>query len=330
VMNNTSDDLNKNFTALKNDLLQSGEVTSVTSAATGMLFYPASFSILNWPGKRAGESLEMNTTAVSQDYFKTVGMTLKSGHDFAGAAGPDTLNVILNEAAAERLRLKDPLNQLITFEYSKKPMRVIGVVKNAIIQSPFAAASPAIFVYNPGWAGAIMYRLKPNVNTHDAIAKITAIFNKYNPSFPYEYRFADEAFSAKFNMELLIGKLAGIFAGLAIFISCLGLFGLAAYVAEQRKKEIGIRKVLGASVPQVWFLLSGNFLLLVIISCVIASPIAFYFLQGWLQKFEYRITIGPGAFLLSAAAAVIITIITVSYQAIASALMNPVKSLRAE
>jgi putative ABC transport system permease protein len=129
---------------------------------------------------------------------------------------------------------------------------------------------------------------------------------------------------------VLIGKLSGIFAGLAIFISCLGLFGLAAYVAEQRKKEIGIRKVLGASVSQVWFLLSGNFLLLVIISCIIASPIAFYFLQGWLQKFEYRITIGPAAFLLSAGAAIIITIFTVSYQAISSALTNPVKSLRVE
>jgi ABC-type antimicrobial peptide transport system permease subunit len=127
-----------------------------------------------------------------------------------------------------------------------------------------------------------------------------------------------------------VGTLASIFAGLAIFISCLGLFGLAAYVAEQRTREIGIRKVLGASVSQVWFLLSGNFLLLVIISCVIASPIAFYFLQGWLQKFEYRITIGPAAFLFSAAVAIIITILTVSYQAISSALTNPVKSLRSE
>ncbi|QEC78425.1 ABC transporter permease [Mucilaginibacter ginsenosidivorax] len=330
VMNNNSDDLRKNYTALKNDLLQSGQVVSVTTAGSGMLSYPASFTILNWPGKRQEESLEMNVNAISQDYFKTVGMELKYGNDFEGNTSADTLNIVLNEAAAQRLRLKDPLNQLITFEYSKNPMRVIGVVENAVVGSPFYAARPAIYVYNPGWAGSIMYRLKPNVPIQPAIAKIATIFNKYNPSFPYDYRFADEAFNMTFNVEVLVGTLAGIFAGLAIFISCLGLFGLAAYVAEQRKKEIGIRKVLGASVSQVWLLLSGDFILLVVVSCVIASPVAFYFLHSWLQKFDYRIVIGPAAFLLSAAAAIIITIFTVSYQAISSALANPVKSLRSE
>jgi ABC-type antimicrobial peptide transport system permease subunit len=330
MMTHSSDDLNKNYNALKNDLLQSGQVVSVTKAASPLSYFPASFTISEWPGKKAGESLEMVTTAISQDYFKTSGMTLKAGRDFAGDAGPDTLNIILNEAAVERLQLKDPLSQLITFEYAKNPMRVIGVVKNAVIESPFSAVSPAIFVYNPGWVGSIMYRLNPKVNMGEAITKISSIFNKYNPSFPYDYQFADEAFNAKFNLEVLIGKLAGIFAGLAIFISCLGLFGLAAFVAEQRKKEIGIRKVLGASVPEIWFLLSHNFLLLVVISCVVATPISFYFLQEWLQKFEYRITIGPAAFLLSATLAIIITIFTVSYQAINSALTNPVNNLRAE
>jgi ABC-type antimicrobial peptide transport system permease subunit len=330
VMTNNSGDLDKNYTALKNDLLQSGQVTSVTKAASGMLFFPMSASVSDFPGKKVGESLEINVAAISPDYFKTVGMTLKSGHDFAADAGPDTLNVILNESAVERLRLKAPLDQPITFGYSKKPMRVIGVVKNAIVGSPFYLASPAFYVYNPGWAGAIMFRLKPNVNMQQAMVKVAAIFNKYNPSFPFDYRFADEAYNATFKLEVLVGTLASIFAGLAIFISCLGLFGLAAYVAEQRKKEIGIRKVLGASVSQVWVLLSGDFLLLVIISCVIASPVAFYFLQGWLQKFEYRISIGAGAFLISAVMAIIITIVTISYQAINSALTNPVKSLRSE
>jgi len=330
MMTQSSDDINKNYTALRTDLLQSGLVTGVTKAASPLSYFPASFTLYDWPGKKPDESLEMVTTAVSQDYFKTVGMAFTSGRDFAGDAGADTMNLILNESAAERLRLKDPLNQLITFGYSKNPMRVIGVVKNAVIESPFFAVRPAIFVYNPGWAGSIMYRLNANVDTREAITKISALFNKYNPSFPYDYQFADEAFDAKFNLETLAGKLAGIFAGLAIFISCLGLFGLVSYVAEQRKKEIGIRKVLGASVSQVWFLLSGNFLLLVVISCIIASPIAFYFLQAWLQKFEYRIKIGPEAFLLSAGAAIIITMCTVSCKAISSALTNPVKALRTE
>jgi len=172
--------------------------------------------------------------------------------------------------------------------------------------------------------------LSPGVNPHDAIEKIGKIFDKYNPAYPFSYSFVNEAYNQKFNLETLVGKLAGIFAGLAIFVSCLGLFGLAAYVAEQRTKEIGIRKVLGASVGQVWILLSGDFILLVSISCVIASPIALYFLSNWLQKYDYRISIGPGVFVISAIMAIVFTLITISFQAIKAALANPVKSLRSE
>ena len=255
---------------------------------------------------------------------------MKLGRDFAEDAGPDTLDVILNEAAVQQLRLKNPLNQLITFEYRKNPMRIIGVVENAIVGSPFYLAGSALYVYNPGWTGAIMFRLNPNGGRQQAIKKIAAIFSRYNPSFPFDYRFADEAFSATYNTEILVGTLASIFAGLAIFISCLGLFGLAAYVAEQRTKEIGIRKVMGASIAQVWLLLSKDFILLVLISCVIASPVALYYLHNWLLKYDYRISIGPGVFILAALAALAITIITVSFQAIKAAVANPVKSLRSD
>jgi len=168
------------------------------------------------------------------------------------------------------------------------------------------------------------------VSTQTAIVKLTGIFNKYNPSYPFLYHFVDESYAAKFNFEELIGKLAGLFASLAIFISCLGLFGLAAFMAAQRNKEIGIRKILGASVPQVWLLLSKDFILLVAISCVIASPIAYYFLHGWLQKYPYRITITPFVFIAAGTAAIIITVATVSFQAIKAAVANPVKSLRTE
>jgi ABC-type antimicrobial peptide transport system permease subunit len=330
VYANDSNDIEKNYNPFKHDLLQSSQVASVAKGGSSMLFFPASFSIFDFPGKKPGESLEMATTAVSPDYFKTAGMTFAAGHDFEGGAVPDTLHVIINEAAAQRLRLKNPVDKIITMEYTKNPLRIIGVVKNAIVGSPFYSAMPGIYVYNPGWGGTIMLRLNPNVGTQAALKKIAAIFDKYNPSYPFEYSFADQMYNNTFQMETLVGTLAGIFAGLAIFISCLGLFGLAAYVAEQRKKEIGIRKVLGASVPQVWVLLSGDFMSLVGISCVIASPIAFYFLHGWLQSFDYRITIGPGAFLISAVMAVAITIFTISYQAISAALANPVKSLRSE
>jgi ABC-type antimicrobial peptide transport system permease subunit len=225
--------------------------------------------------------------------------------------------------------LKNPINQVVTYDNIKGPARIIGVVKDALMESPFTPVEPAVFNHGRG-GNFIIYRLSPTANTHDAIAKITKIFNAYNPAYPYIYQFVDEEYNSKFNLELLVGKLAGVFAGLAIFISCLGLFGLAAYVAEQRTKEIGVRKVLGASVGQVWLLLSKDFIILVLISCIIASPVALYFLNHWLQKYDYRISISPGVFVLSAIVAIIITLVTISFQAIKAALTNPVKSLRSE
>jgi ABC-type antimicrobial peptide transport system permease subunit len=179
-------------------------------------------------------------------------------------------------------------------------------------------------------AGTVIYRLKPGVNVQDAISKLAPIFNKYNPAYPYEYQFADAAYDSNFKQAQLVGKLAAVFAGLTILISCLGLFGLAAYMAEQRTKEIGIRKVLGASVSNVWLLLSKDFMALVLIGCVIAAPLAFYFMNKWLQQYDYRVSIGPGVFILSGIMALIITLFTISFQAVRSALANPVKSLRSE
>lgn len=322
----TNDDLSKNAAALKQDLLQSGAVTSITTAtspATGVWWHS---DVEAFPGKNAGETVEMGTILVSSDYFKTLGMQLKQGHDFIGNEKADSTNVILNESAVKRLRLANPLGQTIT-KFGRQ-MHIIGVVKDALMESPFQAADPTMFFFTGG--SNIIYRLSPKVNTHEAIEKITNIFNKYSPAYPYTYRFVDEDYNQKFNLELLVGKLAGIFAGLAIFISCLGLFGLAAYIAEQRTKEIGVRKVLGATVTQVWVLLSKDFIVLVLISCVIASPVALYSLQSWLLKYSYRITIGPGVFILSAAAAIVITLLTISFQAIKAALANPVRSLRSE
>jgi len=230
----------------------------------------------------------------------------------------------------KKLRLKSPVGQMLTTELSKEPVRIIGVVKNTVIGSPFSAIQPALFVYNPDWTGTMIYRLKPDVNVHDAIGKLAPIFNKYNPAYPYDYFFADAAYDSNFKQAQLVGKLAAVFAGLTILISCLGLFGLAAYMAEQRTREIGIRKVLGASVSSIWLLLSKDFMVLVLIGCVIAAPLAFYFMMSWLQQYDYRISIGPGVFILSGIMALIITLFTISFQAIRAALANPVKSLRSE
>ena len=326
ISTNMNDDLSKNYTAIKNELIQKNIVESVstaTSPATDIWWHT---DIDAWPGKNAGETVETGNIFVSEDYFKAVGMDIKEGRNFSGAN--DSTSVIFNEAAIKRLRIKNPVGQKIT--YGDKQYTIAGVVKDALMVSPFSAADPTMFYCHPGTQDIMLYKLSRNIKTQDAISQLTSIFNKYDPAYPYDYSFADADYAAKFKLETLIGKLAGLFAGLAIFISCLGLFGLAAYVAEQRTKEIGIRKVLGASVSQVWMLLSKDFIVLVFLSCVIASPIAYYFLHGWLMNYNYRINIGAGVFILSALVAIAITIITISFQAIKAALANPVKSLRTE
>ncbi|HEX5154411.1 MAG TPA: ABC transporter permease [Parafilimonas sp.] len=319
-------DLKKNYTALKNELLQKGivdAVTTATSPATDVWWHS---DIDHWPGKNAGETIEMGTIIISEDYFKAAGMSFKEGRDFTN--DNDTTSVIFNEAAIKAMRIKKPLNQTIT--WGGTPFRIVGIVKDALMVSPFSAAEPVMFYCYPERQDIMLYRLSPSVKTQDAIKQLTSVFNKYNPAFPYKYSFEDENYASKFKLEVLIGKLAGIFAALAIFISCLGLFGLAAYVAEQRTKEIGIRKVLGASVQQVWLLLSKDFIVLVIIGCLIAAPVSYYFLHNWLQNYDYRISIGAGVFVSGALLALLITIITISFQAIKAAVANPVESLRTE
>ena len=329
MMTDMSDDLNKNFSALKNELLQSGIVQNVTwssSPVTGIYFHT---DVSQWSGKNTGElGLNVGGIGISDDYFKTLQMKLLAGRDFSNSWKADSATVILNEAAVKTMNIKNPVNQLITWN-NGNIVRIIGVVQDAVMESPFAPVNPVVFYHGRGGSNVI-YRLADNVSTRTSIDKLAPLFSKYNPSFPYLYYFVDDSYAGKFKLETLIGKLSGLFAMLAIFISCLGLFALAAYMAEQRTKEIGIRKVLGASVSQVWLLLSKDFIVLVLISCVIASPVAFYYMHDWLQQYDYRITISPIVFVIAGIAAIVITIITISFQAIKAAIANPVKSLRTE
>ena len=321
------------YDALKQEVLQTGVVSSMTKSMSPVTEIYSRNNIDDWKGRQPNEPLTLAMNSVSDpDYFKTVGMQIKEGKNFTGNFGVDSLSVILNEAAVKRMRFKEPINQIITWSLSNAPnrLRVIGVVNDALTSAPFSAAEPMMFVYQPDWTFHITFRLSPSVSTQAALAKLKPIFDKYRPDTPFEYRFVDDTYTAKFKLEMLIGKLAAFFAALAIFISCLGLFGLAAYMAEQRTKEIGIRKVLGASVSEVWLLLSKEFIVLVIISCVVASPIALYYLHNWLQQYDYRVTINPYVFVIAGIAAIVITIVTVSFQAIKAAIANPVKSLRTE
>jgi len=326
MMTDLSEDLRKSFPALKNELLQNGIVTSVTSASSGATDVQWHSDLDHFPGKVGNETVEMGTIIVTEDYFKTLGMKFKEGRDFTSAL--DSTSVILNEAAVKVLRLKNPVNQVI--KWNDTEFHIAGVVKDALVINPFAAADPTMFYCSPKPASYMMYRLAPGQDAQKTLSGLNTIFNKYNPAFPYIYEFQDESYTSKFKMEVLIGKLSGIFASLAIFISCLGLFGLSAYIVSNKTKEIGIRKVLGATVSQLWLMLSRDFIWLVILSYIIASPIAFYFLHNWLQKYDYRITIGPWIFLVAGGISLIIAIITVSFQAVKAALANPVKSIRTE
>jgi putative ABC transport system permease protein len=324
------DDLYRNFEILKNNLIATGLIENVTKASNPINSIWSNTSIIDFPGKSGNDEVSVANIATSGDYFKTLQIKMLEGRDFNSLNfAADSGKVILNRAAVDRMKLKDPIGKIIT-DYDRNRHEIIGVVENAIMDNPFENVKPARFLCNKDWASVIMLRIKDNVDTKKAISAMTPIFNKHNPSFPFVYNFVDQEYAAKFNFEVMVSKLATIFAILAIFISCLGLFGLASFVAEQRTKEIGIRKVLGASVNNLWQLLSKDFVILVIISCLIATPIAYYFMHEWLQKYTYRTEISWWIFVAAGLGALVITLLTVSYQAVKAALMNPVKSLKTE
>lgn len=329
LMTRMNDDMMDNYDALKNELLQSGVVESVTWSSSPITDIFSQLTLQHWPGKRDDElSPGIALVRVTDDYFQTVGMKLLSGRQFRPNWRADSTSVILNQAAAKRLGLEDPLHQTLTFTGGDKAA-VVGLVNDALMTSPYEPAKPTIFLHGRR-GGSMLYRLSPGRNTQEAIRSLAPIFDRHNPAFPYEYEFVDDTFAYKFQLEVLIGRLAGIFAGLAIFVSCLGLFGLATYLAEQRRKEIGIRKVLGATLGQIWMLLSREFVGLVVLSCLIAVPLAYYFLHNWLQQYSYRVGISAAVFGIAGLLAVLITLITISFQAIRAGREHPAKSLRAE
>jgi len=256
-----------------------------------------------------------------------MGIKLLQGRDFSREFA-DSNSVIVNQAAVKRMGLQNPVGE--SLKWNDRPMTIVGVVPDVQMQSPYHPISPLTIIFNKGWVSFINIRLNPAMPASKAISLVKPVFDKYNSAYPFEYQFADEEYAKKFNYEELVGNLAAIIAVLAIFISCLGLFGLASFTAEQRVKEIGVRKVLGASTFNLWQLLSKDFVMLVLISCVIAIPIAWYSMNEWLKNYEFKVHIGIEIFGLVVATAVLITLITVSFQSLKAAVSNPVKSLRSE
>ncbi|MBV8252820.1 MAG: ABC transporter permease [Chitinophaga sp.] len=323
-------DLDRNFPALKNDLLASGAVTSVTAASSSVTEVNSHGVINQWEGKTGQPSSFINTITMSvQDgYFHTVGMQIKEGRDFYQTIAADSGLVIVNEAAVKRMNLQHPVGQTIVMN-GKFRVTIVGVAKDVLMKSPFTPAEPTIFSHDNNM-GAVIYRLNSEMPTQVSLAKIAPIFSRYNPAYPYDYAFADVAYEKKFKMEVLTGNLAGIFAILAILVSCFGLLGLAAYSAARRTREIAIRKVMGASTMHLWMLLSRQFLLLVMVGSAIAVPLAWLILQSWLERYDYRIQISPVVFVYAFLLAMLVTLCTISYQAIKTAIINPAHSLKSE
>jgi putative ABC transport system permease protein len=325
---NWSDDIGKNFVALRQELLSTGAVVSICKSNSPPSQIFSNNNGWEWKNSQPVEKTTIfSTIATDYDYTKTLGIKLMAGRDFSRDFA-DSNGVILNEAAVKRMGLKNPVGERL--KWNDKDMVVVGVVPDIQMESPFRPISPLTIIFNENWTGFLNIRMNPGMSASKAIAAMKPIFDKYNPSFPFEYQFADEQYAKKFDYEELVANLAAIIAVLAIFISCLGLFGLASFTAEQRIKEIGVRKVLGASVFNLWQLLSKDFVILVLTACAIAIPIAWYFMNEWLKNYDFKISIGAGVFVLVVTLSIAITLITVSFQAIRAAIANPVKSLRTE
>ncbi|GAB3494646.1 ABC transporter permease [Spirosoma knui] len=329
VQKNTPELFQVSYQAIRNDLLRTGVVKDMAYSSAQSTEAPAGNADFDWNGKVPGSSALIQTVGVSHDYGNTMGWKMKAGRDFSRQFPTDSNALILNETAARLMGFGQlAVGQIV--RWGGKPHSVIGVVNDLVMESPYQPIQPCLFVLDYKWGNFITLRLKPSLPVRDALAKIEPIFKTYNPGSPFEFNFVDDEYARKFSDEERIGNLATTFAILAIFISCLGLFGLASFVAEQRTKEIGVRKVLGASVLNVWTLLSKEFITLVVIAFAIATPIAYYALHAWLQQYEYRTDIAGWVFIASGVAALLVTLLTVSFQSLKAALMNPVRSLRSD
>jgi putative ABC transport system permease protein len=317
-----------NLANMHNDLLQQGAIAGMAESNTPVTENDHYNNGFTWQGIDPQVSAKFNTVNVTEDYGKTVGFELVNGRDFSRQFGTDSSAVIINETAAKYIGFKNPVGKVI--KRYDKTYRIIGVVKDMVMESPYAPATQTIFFTDSGIGGILNIRLSSTMTTASALAKVEAVCKKYSPEEGFDYKFADEEYAHKFANEERVGKLAAFFAILAIFISCLGIFGMASFMAEQRVKEIGVRKVLGASVFNLWQLLSKDFVMLVFISLLIAAPIAYYSMHNWLQNYEYRTSISWWIFAAAGMGALVITLFTVSFQAIKAALANPVKSLRTE
>ena len=327
-VNMNTPELQGHAETLRTDLLNTGAVAAFAESSCPISQQWGGTTDISWKGKSPEAHPLLMSNSVTHDFGKAVGWQVTEGRDFSREFSTDTSTIILNESAVKIMGFTHPLTELVTT--GGKQYQVIGVVKDMIRESPFQPVKPTFFLLNYKNVSVIDMKLTAQTATSEALGKIEKVFRKHNPGSPFTYSFVDTEYNAKFTDVERIGRLAGFFAALAIFISCLGLFGLASFVAEQRTREIGVRKVLGATVLNVWLLLSKEFILLTGIAFLIAVPVAYHYMHNWLQNYDYHTELKAWIFLSVGAGALLITMITVSFQAIRAAVANPVRSLRSE
>lgn len=326
---NVVPEIRQHFETIRTELKNAGAIEEMTASNSPMTGIWNTNGGFDWEGKDPNLAVDFPNNNVLHDFGKTVKWELKEGRDFSKDFATDSAAFVINESAAKFIGFEEPIGKIL--KWNNEPFTIIGVVKDIMHESPFYPVRPTLYhigtydnVYN------MIMRLNPHKSTSASLKIIETELKKYAPEVPFDYKFVDEDYGTKFSAEERIGKLSSYFAVLAVLISCLGLFGMASFVAEQRTKEIGIRKILGASVTNLWRLLSTEFILLVALSCIIATPIAYYYLHLWLGNYDYRIGISWKVFMLASLIALFITLLTVSVQAIKAAVANPVKSLRTE
>lgn len=327
--------LAKNFMAFKEELLKQPGIKNITSAQSSPLEVGSSTQGVRWPGKDTTKLILFSNNPITYDYVKIMGIELITGRDFDPSFSLDTMNYLVNEAAVRKIGYKDPVGKELTMWGDKGT--IIGLMKDYHHNSLHVPIEPLIlrlfkgsWVREGGYWGNIIIRTEKG-KSKQAIASMEKVFKQFNPGFPFKYYFTDDEIAKNYKAEYTVSKLSRYFAFLAIFISCLGLFGLVTFTAEQRTKEIGIRKVLGASVSGIVKMLSKDFLKLVVLAAVIAFPAAWWMMHKWfLDDFEYRIDIGWWVFVIAGVTALLIALLTISFQSIKAAIANPVKSLRTE
>jgi ABC-type antimicrobial peptide transport system permease subunit len=322
-----TDSLDRHFESLRTALLNTGVVANVANSSQLMTSFSQN-NFMEWTGMNEDQKkISFRDVMVNADFGPTLGWTMLRGRDFSHSHPTDSSAIIVNETAARILNFKDPIGNTVSLW--GKSWTIIGVSKDMLVNDPYNTVQPAVFFGSGGHYTHII-RVKPGTSIRTALAAIGSVYKQFNPASPFIYHFNEDAYEQKFIAETRIGNLTTVFSSLAILISCLGLFGLASFVAEQRTKEIGVRKVLGARVLNLWALLSGDFLKLIVLSMLITMPFTWFAMTGWLQNYPIHTTIPAWIFIATGFGMLLVTLATVSFQAVRAALVNPVKSLRSE